>query len=211
VRRYLKAWLYPNVAIYALAFGCVKGVFYIFTFWLPNYLNNLQISNVALIVSMIDIGSIFGAISIWYILNVNIISHIGNRFDKRALIIIPNLWLGIVIMMIINSLKGYSNPVLGYILLSFMAGFFIGGVYNNIASAIAVELSNQPELKSNKKLTSTISSLITGYGALFTAINMLIVPLFEDNLFVYNSILVLIASILLFPVAQHEFTRPKRN
>jgi hypothetical protein len=44
----------------------VKGVFYILSFWLPNYLDGLEITNVALIVSMIDFGTIIGAIAIWY-------------------------------------------------------------------------------------------------------------------------------------------------
>ena len=63
--RYLNAWLIPGVTIYALTFGCVKGVFYNLGFWLPNYLDNLHTTDVALIVSMIDLGTIFGAIIIW--------------------------------------------------------------------------------------------------------------------------------------------------
>lgn len=61
----MKAWFIPGVAIYALTFGCVKAVFYILSFWLPNYLDNLHTTDVALIVSMIDFGTIFGSIIIW--------------------------------------------------------------------------------------------------------------------------------------------------
>lgn len=54
------------MAIYALAFGCIKAVYYILGFWLPSYLNNLRkINNVALVTSMIDVGSIPGGIIVW--------------------------------------------------------------------------------------------------------------------------------------------------
>jgi OPA family glycerol-3-phosphate transporter-like MFS transporter 3/OPA family glycerol-3-phosphate transporter-like MFS transporter 1/2 len=59
-------WLVPGVALYALAFGCVKAVYYILGFWLPNYLDNLGVSHTTFIVSMIDVGTIPGGILVWY-------------------------------------------------------------------------------------------------------------------------------------------------
>lgn len=135
----------------------------------------------------------------------------GYYLDKRALIIIPFLWLCMIVMVIINSLKGYNNPVVAYIFLTFLAGFFIGGIFNNISAAIAIELSRQPGLEGKKKVTSTITSLIAGYGSVFTAFNQMIVPSIERYLFLYNAILMLVASLLLFPYAMNEFRRPKRK
>ena len=62
------AYFVPGVAIYALAFGCIKGVFYILTFWLPTYLDenpSIPSKDVAWITSMTDVGSIPGGIIIW--------------------------------------------------------------------------------------------------------------------------------------------------
>lgn len=51
-------------------------------------------------------------------------------------------------MVAINFLKDYDNPYGGYMALNFGVGLFIGGCYNNVAAAIAVELSNNKALKS---------------------------------------------------------------
>lgn len=75
-------------------------------------------------------------------------SYLGLKFKKRATLIVPSLWLGTIFMIAINFLKHYEDPIAGYAILSFFTGLFIGGCYNNISSAIAVELSNREELKS---------------------------------------------------------------
>lgn len=51
-------------------------------------------------------------------------------------------------MVSVNYSGDLKHEVAGYIGLIFLTGLFIGGVYNNISSAITVELSNQPELRS---------------------------------------------------------------
>lgn len=61
----ITAWTLPNVAIYAFAFGCIKAVFYILAFWLPSYLEDNGVENVALVTSMIELGTIPGGIMIW--------------------------------------------------------------------------------------------------------------------------------------------------
>lgn len=70
------------------------------------------------------------------------------KYTKRATILVPLLWLGTILMVAINFLKDYENPYGGYMALNFGVGLFIGGCYNNVASAIAVELSNNKALKS---------------------------------------------------------------
>lgn len=61
-----KAWLLPGVTIYALAFGCIKAVSFAFGLWLPAYLDSLHISFVALINIMLDLGTAFGGVVVWY-------------------------------------------------------------------------------------------------------------------------------------------------
>lgn len=52
-------------------------------------------------------------------------------------------------MVMINFLKDITDPYGGYMALNFGVGILIGGCYNNVAAAIAVELSNNKALKSN--------------------------------------------------------------
>lgn len=52
--------------MYAFAFGCIKSVYYILGFWLPEYLNRNKVPDVAWITAMTDIGAAPGGIIIWY-------------------------------------------------------------------------------------------------------------------------------------------------
>lgn len=61
-----KAWLLPGVAIYALAFGCIKAISMIVGLWLPAYLDYLHVTYVALINIMLDLGAGFGGVIVWY-------------------------------------------------------------------------------------------------------------------------------------------------
>jgi sugar phosphate permease len=102
-------------------------------FWLPTYLNSNNVPDVAWITAMTDVGSIPGGI---------VICLIGYYFDKRAIIIVPSLWIGTLMMISINFTSSMKHEVAGYMCLIFFTGLFIGGCYNNISSAITVELSN---------------------------------------------------------------------
>lgn len=75
------------------------------------------------------------------------ISYIGYNYHKRATIIVPSLWIGTILMIAINFLKSYDNPVGGYMVLVFFTGVFIGGCYNNIMAAITIELSSNSHLQ----------------------------------------------------------------
>ena len=116
-------------------------------------------------------------------------------------------------MVAINFLKDYDNPYGGYMALNFGVGLFIGGCYNNVAAAIAVELSNNKALKSlyhkitleYKHATSTVTSLIMGYGTLFGALNQIVVPYVKDYLFLYCGILAVIGGLLLIVVILTEW------
>ncbi|CAD8076255.1 unnamed protein product [Paramecium primaurelia] len=198
---YFNAWFVPNVALYAFAFGCVKAVYYILGFWLPNYLDSKNVKDVAWITAMIDLGSIPGGI---------LICLIGYYFNKRAVITVPSLWIGTIIMISVSFSGAFKHEIAGYMCLIFLTGLFIGGCYNNISTAMTVELSNQPELKNSKSATSTVVSVIMGYAAMFAAINQLIVPYVEKRLFVYCSALSIIGGVFLIPLIINEVKRNKQ-
>ncbi|CAD8110428.1 unnamed protein product [Paramecium sonneborni] len=198
---YFNAWFVPNVALYAFAFGCIKAVYYILGFWLPSYLDSKNVNDVAWITAMIDVGSIPGGI---------LICLIGYYFNKRAIITVPSLWIGTVIMISVNFSGSFKHEIAGYMCLIFLTGLFIGGCYNNISTAMTVELSNQPELKNSKSATSTVVSVIMGYAAMFAAINQLIVPYVENHLFLYCGILSIIGGSFLIPLIVNEIQRIKK-
>ncbi|CAK91208.1 unnamed protein product (macronuclear) [Paramecium tetraurelia] len=198
---YFNAWFVPNVALYALAFGCVKAVYYILGFWLPNYLDSKNVKDVAWITAMIDVGSIPGGI---------LICLIGYYYNKRAVITVPSLWIGTIIMISVSYSGSFKHEIAGYMCLIFLTGLFIGGCYNNISTAMTVELSNQPELKNSKSATSTVVSVIMGYAAMFAAINQLIVPYVEKRLFLYCSALSIIGGVFLTPLIINEVKRNKQ-
>jgi len=54
---------------------------------------------------------------------------------------------------------------LPYYFLIGLIGLFLGGAYNLIGSAVAVDLSKQDELIGFKSATTTISSVLNGFGA----------------------------------------------
>lgn len=62
---FITVWLVPGVALYAIAFGFVKAVFFCLGFWLPSYLGHNEVSHATFIVSMLDVGTMAGGISIW--------------------------------------------------------------------------------------------------------------------------------------------------
>jgi OPA family glycerol-3-phosphate transporter-like MFS transporter 3/OPA family glycerol-3-phosphate transporter-like MFS transporter 1/2 len=96
---------------------------------------------------MIEWGTIPGGILIWY--HKILISYAGIRWNLRASLIVPALWLGTIVMICINLIGKIEShtPYILYYLLVFLTGLLIGGVYNNVSGAIVIELSNMKELK----------------------------------------------------------------
>lgn len=85
---------------------------------------------------MVDVGSFIGAM---------LVGHLGDIYQLRALFLSPLLFLGSIVMFVVSqALSDYSLP---YYFLMFLIGFFTGGPYIVIGSAIAVDLGQQPILK----------------------------------------------------------------
>ena len=80
----------------------------------------------------------------------------------------PMLILAAICMFIINFFLG-SEPTPYYFMI-FIVGFLLGGPYNIISSAVAIDLAKQPALKGQKRALATVSSLIEGTGSFGAAI-----------------------------------------
>lgn len=61
----------------------------------------------------------------------------------------------------------------------------------------------------NKKSTSTVASVVMGWGAVFAAVNQLIVHYVEKILFLYCGMMAVIAGLLLVPLIIGEVRRTR--
>ncbi|XP_062568624.1 sugar phosphate exchanger 3-like isoform X6 [Saccostrea cucullata] len=164
----------PGVALYALAYACLKLVNYSFFFWLPYYLHNKYRWK----------ETVADDISIWYdvggIIGGTIFGFISDRFQHRSVIVIPMLILGIPALFIYNS--DLSNTLTMNGLLMAVVGFFIGGVANLVSAAISADLGKQGPVQGNSEALATVTGIIDGTGSVGAAIGQILVPLIQDGL-----------------------------
>jgi hypothetical protein len=80
---------------------------------------------------------------------------------------------------------------------------------------VAIDLANQPEVKGNKKIVSTIVGFIDAIGALFSALNQLVLAHIPHTwIFVLFTIYSLIASAVLIPLTiqdYYDYMNPKNE
>lgn len=94
---------------------------------------------------MVDIGTICGALSIGYF---------ADLYEKRALFLSPLLFLGAILMFLVNFV---ASELWHYYLIMFLIGICAGGPYNVIATVITIDLGTKIN---NKEGITKISSLI---------------------------------------------------
>ncbi|OWF55871.1 sugar phosphate exchanger 3-like isoform X2 [Mizuhopecten yessoensis] len=192
----------PGVALYSLAYACLKLVNYSFFFWLPFYLSNSykwEESTADKVSIWYDIGGIIGG---------TIAGIISDRLEKRTLIVIPMLVLAI------PSLFGYSQSpnslVINGVLMT-VVGFFVGGVSNLISAAIAADLGRQGPVAGNQKALATVTGIIDGTGSVGAAIGQLLVPAIQKEangnwvpVFVFFMIMTFLTGVCIFPLFIRE-------
>lgn len=98
-----------------------------------------------------------------------------------------------------------STSIALYYILIFFGGFFLGGPYIIVSSAITADLGRNPLIKGNTKAVTTVSGIIEGSGSLAAAIVQKIIPFFETKLFFVMAILSVVGGAVLTPTAWKEF------
>lgn len=83
----------------------------------------------AYISSMNDVGTFIGG---------TIVGYLGDKYAKRALFLSPLLLVGTILMILVWQALGENG--VPYYFVIFGIGFFTGGPYQIIGSAIAVDL-----------------------------------------------------------------------
>eukprot|EP01084_Bolivina_argentea_P109187 195146_1 len=145
----LGALMLPNVLTYGLTYACLKGVNYTLFFWLPYFLDNTFGDGKSDGLSMYyNIGQILGG---W------ICGWISDHFTKRT----PTMMIFLILsatplFMLHIPTSSYSFVAV----LSSLAGFFVGGPINIIASVMAAEVGKMEACKGNPASLSTISGII---------------------------------------------------
>ncbi|XP_078340053.1 sugar phosphate exchanger 3-like isoform X2 [Crassostrea virginica] len=164
----------PGVALYALAYACLKLVNYSFFFWLPYYLHNKYGWK----------ETVADDISIWYdvggIIGGTLFGYVSDRFQHRSVIVIPMLLLGIPALFTYNSDLSQTLTMNG--ILMAVVGFFIGGVANLVSAAISADLGKQGPVQGNSEALATVTGIVDGTGSVGAAIGQILVPVIQDGL-----------------------------
>ncbi|XP_060078484.1 sugar phosphate exchanger 3-like [Ylistrum balloti] len=192
----------PGVALYSLAYACLKLVNYSFFFWLPFYLAN----------SFSWEESTADKVSIWYdiggIVGGTVAGVISDRFEKRTIIVIPMLVLAIPSLFIYS--QSPNNLTINGLLMT-IVGFFVGGVSNLISAAIAADLGRQGPVAGNQKALATVTGIIDGTGSVGAAIGQLLVPAIQKTangnwvpVFIFFMIMTFLTGVCIFPLFIRE-------
>lgn len=135
---------------------------------------------------MVDIGSFIGGVGVGYL---------GDIYSFRALFLTPSLLASAAVMFIVSF--ALTNIAWTYYLCLFMIGLMLGGPYNIIGTAIAIDLGEQ----AGKKNVAKVSALIEGSAAAFAATSQIIISLMPfDTIFYLFCGECFLASIALLPL-----------
>ena len=181
-----RAWLIPGVIPYAICIAFVKSGTYGMLFWLPLYARKelgYNHFNVGLIAISYDLGVIFGSI---------ILGKTSDLiYTKRA----PVAYFSLLLTSIFFFLVTFFPESM---VLVFLVGFFLGGVFNIIAATAAIDLAKRESLKGNDKALATVSGILDGSGSLGAAFGSIIIGEIRmrtwSGVFIYLSISMLISS-----------------
>ena len=132
----MTAWCIPGVPFYAFTFAFLKAINYALLFWLPRYLDDLDLNEYVSGIAICFAISVFigGAIFGW----------LSDKLKKRAILMPPALILLISFLLILNNL---SNEPFWYFFVALGTGFSLGGPYNILTGPVLVDLGKHPKLK----------------------------------------------------------------
>lgn len=169
-----KAWLLPGVLQFAFCVAFVKLSTYGMLFWLPTYAKeelNYEHLDVELIAIAFDIGTIIGSISLGLLTDVT--------YKKRSPVAFFGLLIGTLLFLMVVFFSDSSKPVI--LVIIFLIGFFVGGIFNIVAATAAADLAKGDALKGNDKALATVSGILDGSGSLGAAFGSLIIGLIAQK------------------------------
>jgi sugar phosphate permease len=198
---FIEAFMIPNVAGYAFAFGFFKLTNYVLFFWLPYFLGlHFDPTTANLVSTLYSFGMMPGGI---------IVGKVSDLFGgKRATVIclfqmclIPLLW--------VFAVTSETLPIWAMMVMLCMMGILIGGPNNILTSAVAADLSEHPMIGGNSKSLGTITGIINGSGSITAAIGLLVVgPMTKvygwSSVWYFMMLLTFTGTMLLMPNVKKE-------
>ncbi|XP_061405752.1 sugar phosphate exchanger 3-like [Lethenteron reissneri] len=190
----------PGVAVYALAYACLKLVNYAFFFWLPYYL--------AYEFSWTQVDA--SRMSIWYdfggIIGGAMAGLISDRLGKRAPVI------ALMLLLAVATLACYLNPFSNRVWNGFLlvvTGFFVSGTANLISSAVPADLGQQGTIQGNREALGTVTGIVDGTGSLGASVGQFIVAVIYSRfgwewVFVFFIVMIFLTLIILLPLVVRE-------
>lgn len=160
------AWLIRGVIPFALCISFVKFSTYGVLYWLPTYAREkLDYTNqeAGLLAISYDVGVVIGSIALGMCSDM--------VYSKRSLIALPSLVLGSITFFNVTSLTT-DTQVMGIVII-FIVGFCVGGVFNIIAATASTDMAKT--VKDNSKALSTISGIMDGSGSFGAAIGSFVI------------------------------------
>jgi sugar phosphate permease len=124
----------PNVLAYAVIYACVKGVVYIYIYWMPMFLTSskgMSNSTAAYISTLFDLGAFAGAITSGYLTDL---------LRSRTLVLFCLVVLGTMFPFMLFDGPRFSDAANGILL--FLIGTSIGAVQVLISASVALDLGD---------------------------------------------------------------------
>ncbi|XP_032828386.1 sugar phosphate exchanger 3 [Petromyzon marinus] len=170
---FFQAVCLPGVALYSLAYACLKLVNYSFFFWLPFYLSGhfgWSEADADRMSIWYDVGGIIGGAAG---------GLVSDRLGKRAPIIT------LMLILATGSLVGYkyspnNKSVNGFLM--GVTGFFVGGPANLISSAVSADLGRQGPVQGNQEALATVTGIVDGTGSLGASVGQFLVAVIKNKL-----------------------------
>ena len=122
------------------------------------------------------IGAIFGS---------SMIGYYTDKVNARKIIVPILMFFGAYNYCLLGMLRG--NQVLELAASMILEGLFLGGPYMILSAVIASDVGKKQTLKNKRRAISTIAGLIEGFGSLCFALSIILLPLWELDLFIFFS------------------------
>ena len=196
----------PGVIAFSLNFACVKSLYYGLSMWLPFFLHN-RIKHQGLIGTMaasLNIGAVLGSI---------VCGWLGDVIKFRPPIIA--LFLTISLPLLILLQIGNESIYWMYFIVIPLTGFFIAGCANIISSAVAADLSQNPDIDSKLEAMATVTGLIDGAGGFGAALCTFIMGFLSNYdwlyVFLFMVLLAVLAVLSISKITYRDLKKIRQN
>ena len=203
---FLQAIRLPGVIAFSLSFACVKSLYYGLSMWLPFFLRN-RIDHPELI------GILAGSLNVGAVIGSIVCGWLGDVIKFRSPVITLYLLLSLPLLLLLEV--GNESIYWLYFIVIPLVGFFIGGGGNIMASAVAADLSQNPDIAEKSEATATVVGIIDGAGGIGAAFATFIMGYLSQidwlYVFLFMLFMAILAILLISRLTLQDLRRIKQN